>query len=120
MPVKNPDKTYFKNNIKYEEFYENGMINMFTTVDKTKERKIIKEFDANSTLMCETKIHYNDKGIPVKVEQWLYDEEKTNYSIKTIPVIPGYNDVKDMSEDDKKKHSDLINSYLITINNLKR
>lgn len=86
---------------------------MFTTTNKTKEYKIIKDFDSKSTLICETKIHYNSKGIPIKVEQWLHEEEKTNFSTEIIPVFPEYNDLKDMSEEDKKNHSELINSFLL-------
>ena len=113
MPIKTEDKTYFKDNVKYQEYYENGKLNMYTTTEKVKELKTTKEFDYAGGLICETRIHYNINGIPVKVEQWLIENEKVNYDLRIIPVFPEYIDIKTMTELDKHTHSELINTYLL-------
>ena len=116
MPGIPPDKTYNKNNIKYEVYYnDDGSLGTCHTTERTDDYKITCDYDSDGSLMYRCAIYYNDKGVPRKEEVWNYlQKEKEEHFETYIPIFEGYEDASKMSDEDKKELNNLIRAYLST------
>jgi hypothetical protein len=107
-----PNKIYFKDNIEFEEYYDDGILQSYVTREKTNEYKISCFYNSDGFLHNKIKTHYNKNGIPCRREQWDYYNGSVNHFDEIIPIFPGYENIKDMSEKDKERHSEIIQHYL--------
>ena len=112
--MKKPNKTYYKGNLKVEEYFENGKLWMYRTTERTQEYKLMKDYFSEDIYDFKNKIHYNHKGIPFWEEKWVLKKDNYyDYFEYLIPVFEGYEDASIMTDEDKKNYSELLNNYII-------
>ena len=99
--------------IKTESYDQDEELWLYNIIERTPEYRHTKLFNRDDTLLSEEKVFYNENGIPYRIKTFeSANEEPYRNTDYRIPIFPEYTDISKMTEEDKKKYSELINIYL--------
>jgi hypothetical protein len=63
MPSISPNKTYYKGDVKYEEYHtDDGSLCTYHTTERTDDYRITSDYLPDGSLMYREKIYYNKIG----------------------------------------------------------
>lgn len=100
--------------IKRTEYYQDDVMTNYSLEERTLEYKLTRIYTVDDILYDETKIFYNERGMPYRLKEWTkgLTPKDTSFHDTSIPEIEGYEDASLMTEQDWEEYSEIIFQYL--------
>lgn len=107
MPIKYPDKVFYKEGNKHEEYYSNNAIDTYFITSRTNKRIIKSGYCGKDILFSKTVTYYNRFEQAYKVNQWVANlYESDHFAKNLIPHFALFGDMvlieHDYEEEEKE------------------